>query len=179
MVSFWFEERRPSQVSWCWRQDMDIEKALATAFILPQRRSRYLSLLESRGGRDKWRRQLAHFPHWDSRFIHQIEKADAITILDRLRDAGAPERCYAFSELLNLMPTKWTSARDWQLASARAWEQPCLAFREGWLSTKRKARTSGLSYSGDHLKRSTTGRSTSATRCAAMHGGKSICYISI
>jgi len=73
------------------------EKALVKAFIIPVRRSRYLSMLESRGGRDKWRRQLAHFSHWDQRFLHPIE-GDTKRICKILRDSGAPEQCYVFSE---------------------------------------------------------------------------------
>jgi hypothetical protein len=49
------------------------ERSLITAFILPQRRSRHLELLASRTGRDKWRRQLAHFSHWDPRFLLRAE----------------------------------------------------------------------------------------------------------
>ena len=77
---------------------MDVEKSLAEAFILPQRRGRYLSLLERRGGRDKWRRQLAHFSHWDPRFLRPIETGNAAAIWKRLQDAGAPQTCYVFSE---------------------------------------------------------------------------------
>jgi hypothetical protein len=77
---------------------MEIEKALVKAFIIPVRRSRYLSMLEIRGGRDKWRRQLADFAHWDQRFLHPIEKGDTKRTCKLLRDADAPEQCYVLSE---------------------------------------------------------------------------------
>ena len=77
---------------------MEIEKSLAEAFIIPQRKDRYLTLIERKGGRDKWRHQLGHFPHWDNRFIRLVESGDATTVLRQLRNLGAPETCYVFSE---------------------------------------------------------------------------------
>ncbi len=74
-----------------------IETALITAFILPERRARYLSLLETRKGRNKLRRQLAHFSHWDRRFVRRID-GGVSAIWKALRDSGAPEKCHVLSE---------------------------------------------------------------------------------
>jgi hypothetical protein len=78
--------------------DIEIEKRLVAAFVIPQKRSRYNSLLGSRKGRDKLRRSLAHSPDWDPRFVRQIENQKPHAIYQALRNMGAPRDCYVLSE---------------------------------------------------------------------------------
>lgn len=81
-------------------QLMSIEEALVSAFIVPARRSRYIGLLESKRGREKFRRELAHFHHFDRRFIRTIPDRQQTPkdIESILRNLGAPNECVAFSE---------------------------------------------------------------------------------
>ena len=78
--------------------DTELEKSLVAAFVIPQKRSRYNSLLETGKGRDKVRRSLAHSPDWDPRFIRQIENQNPRAIQEVLRKMGAPRDCYVLSE---------------------------------------------------------------------------------
>jgi hypothetical protein len=81
-------------------QLMSEESAFVSAFVVPERRGRYVGLLRNRRGRDKFRGELAHFRHFDPRFIASIpahqQSPRAIEAL--LRRLGATERCFVFSE---------------------------------------------------------------------------------
>ena len=66
--------------------------------MLSPKRDRYNALLESRKGRDKLRRSLAHSSDWDPRFLHPIENQGAQAIHQALRKLGAPGDCYVLSE---------------------------------------------------------------------------------
>ena len=68
--------------------------------MLPERRDRYLGLLSTRRGRDKFRKSLVDFRAWDDRFVrnlapHLHRPAD---IEGALRKLGAPDQCYVFAE---------------------------------------------------------------------------------
>ena len=79
---------------------MPVEAAIVSAFILPERRARYLGLLETKRGRIKFREQLAHFRDLDPRFATAIppgqQTARAIGAI--LRQHGAPGTCTIISE---------------------------------------------------------------------------------
>ena len=76
----------------------EIEKGLVEAFFSPARRSRYVYTLTTKRGRDKLRRELAHFRHLDQRFARPVAKSSADAIEKVLRENGAPAKCYVFSE---------------------------------------------------------------------------------
>lgn len=79
---------------------MSTVAALVSAFILPQRRARYLNLLESQRGSTKFCNSLAHFKDFDPRFMVRIP-ADEQTpqgIAALLREYGAPAQCTVISE---------------------------------------------------------------------------------
>jgi hypothetical protein len=75
------------------------EEALIKSFIVPERQERYLSLLSSRKGREKFIERLAHDigGEIDQRFARRIE-GDARQVEAELKSAGAPETCYVLSE---------------------------------------------------------------------------------
>jgi hypothetical protein len=76
------------------------ERALVSSFIIPQRQSRYLELLEKPKRRKDITRSLAHFKHLDPRYIVPIAPREQHVpeILRLLKAKGAPEKCYALSE---------------------------------------------------------------------------------
>ncbi len=78
--------------------DIEIEQSLVGAFVVPQKRARYSTLLESRKGRDKFRRSPAHFSDWDARFVIRIDDHTAQAIEKLLLNMGAPPICYITSE---------------------------------------------------------------------------------
>jgi len=78
--------------------DIEIEKSLVAAFVTPRKRDRYRALLESRKGRDRFRRSLAHFSDWDPRFASKIHAANPSELHALLRRVGAPTDCYVLSE---------------------------------------------------------------------------------
>ena len=75
-----------------------IESSLVEAFVTPNRKSRYLTLLSSRRGRKKVRDRLAHFTDLDTRFAHRLTETSTDKIVDILRKNGAPKKCYILSE---------------------------------------------------------------------------------
>lgn len=81
-----------------------LEESIINSFILPNRKERYLSLLNARGGRDKIRHTFPHFRDFDPRFIvsipHVAHRADDVEL--RLRERGAPRECYIWSESSSL-----------------------------------------------------------------------------
>ena len=78
----------------------DHERALVSSFIIPERQSRYLELLEKPKRRKDITRSLAHFKHLDPRYIVPIAPREQHVpeILRLLKTKGAPENCYALSE---------------------------------------------------------------------------------
>jgi len=75
------------------------EEQFAHSFIVPEKRARYLSLLESRRGRKKLLDGFYHCHDLDSRFAKPIpssqQSAQAIERL--LKSKGAPEMCHVMS----------------------------------------------------------------------------------
>jgi len=76
------------------------EQKLVSSFIMPERRARYLELLEKPKRRKDVTRSLAHFKHLDMRYVVPItpREQNESDILRLLREKGAPENCYALSE---------------------------------------------------------------------------------
>ena len=79
---------------------MFVDAAIISAFILPERRGRYLQLVQTKRGRIKFRKQLGHFRDFDTKFMKSIpagqQTAKGIEIL--LRQQGAPSVCAIISE---------------------------------------------------------------------------------
>ena len=75
------------------------EEQFARSFIVPERRARYLSLLESERGRKKLLAGFYHCHDLDSRFAQPVpsnhQSAQAIEQL--LKSKGAPATCYVMS----------------------------------------------------------------------------------
>ncbi|HEX8174638.1 MAG TPA: hypothetical protein VF543_05925 [Pyrinomonadaceae bacterium] len=75
------------------------EEQFARSFIVPEKRARYLSLLESKHGRDKLLDGLNHCHDLDSRFSELIpaNQQTAQSIERLLKSKGAPDVCYVMS----------------------------------------------------------------------------------
>ena len=80
--------------------DVDEHDGGLAYFLIPERRSRFRSLLTSQRGRDRLKRELAHFHKLDPRYAHRIpgnqHRPEQIERL--LLSKGAPATCRAFSE---------------------------------------------------------------------------------
>ena len=74
--------------------------AVVRAFIAPERRERYLTLLASPNGRAKLRAQFAHLRDLDQRFAHPIPPGEHTpTALAAMLGAhGAPTECVLLAE---------------------------------------------------------------------------------
>jgi hypothetical protein len=76
------------------------EEQFARCFIVPRKRARYLTLLESKRGRAKLLNGFNHCRDLDPRFAKEIptgqQSADSIEAL--LRRKGAPDTCYVISD---------------------------------------------------------------------------------
>lgn len=90
------------------------ETALIRAFVVPQRRDRLLSFLQSPKTRDKLRRALPHFRALDLRYSYLVPRAEQNppSIEALLRKKGAPDMCHLVSESPDL------DGRDMPLAEA-------------------------------------------------------------
>src|SRR5215467_4216583 len=79
--------------------DRTIEKALFESFIAPNKKRRYIELLDTERGRKKIRFGLDHFGDLDLRFCHQIKPSEQHfpNILQALKSLGAPPVCYVIS----------------------------------------------------------------------------------
>jgi hypothetical protein len=80
--------------------DWSAERSILGAFIAPRRRSRYLALLESKRGRLKLRKLLAHGGDLDERFLRHLPDSvrDPKEVFSWLTKLGAPKLCYLMSE---------------------------------------------------------------------------------
>jgi hypothetical protein len=80
---------------------MNPEKALFQAFAVPNKRQRYINLLDSNGGREKIRLSLDHFKDLDPRFARRVNPGEQnlIDLLRILRGLGAPAACHVISLL--------------------------------------------------------------------------------
>lgn len=76
------------------------EEWLVRAFILPQRRERYLEMIARPKRRQIFTESLAHFKHLDMRFALRIppHQQHAAEIAKILKSKGAPATCYVLSE---------------------------------------------------------------------------------
>jgi hypothetical protein len=75
------------------------EEQFALSFIAPEKRPRYLSLLESKRGRKKLLDTLNHCHDLDSRFAESVPAGQQSTqAIERLlKSKGAPDVCYVMS----------------------------------------------------------------------------------
>jgi hypothetical protein len=80
------------------------EEQFARSFIVPEKRARYLSLLESKRGRDKLLDSLNHCHDLDSRFAKLIpaNQQTAQSIEQLLKLKGAPYVCHVMSSTPDL-----------------------------------------------------------------------------
>jgi hypothetical protein len=78
---------------------VSVEKALFEAFIVPNKKRRYVELIDTKRGREKVRLGLDHFGDLDSRFCQRIKPSEQHlqNILQRLKSLGAPSTCYMLS----------------------------------------------------------------------------------
>lgn len=92
------------------------EEALFEAFVVSNKRQRYLGLLTTKRGRDKIRAALDHFDDLDPRFCEQVASCDQSIggVLRILRGLGAPSQCYVMSSNREL------DGREVELADALA-----------------------------------------------------------
>jgi hypothetical protein len=92
------------------------EEALFEAFVVSNKRQRYLGLLATKRGRDKIRAALDHFDDLDPRFCKQVASSDQSLrgVLRILRGLGAPSQCYVMSSHSEL------DGREMDLAEALA-----------------------------------------------------------
>ncbi|MGH8435071.1 MAG: hypothetical protein ACRERX_11440 [Pseudomonas sp.] len=77
------------------------EAGFINAFVVENRRERYLGLLRSAAGRTKFVKRLAHFKELDQRFATRVtnDRRDAQSLRDNLVARGAPASCHVISEL--------------------------------------------------------------------------------
>lgn len=79
---------------------MNHEEATVRAFILPQRRERYLGFLSNQRRRAKFTSELAHFKALDPRYVVKIppNQQNASSLAKLLTSKGASSRCWVISE---------------------------------------------------------------------------------
>lgn len=75
------------------------EEQFAHSFIVPEKRARYLSLLESKRGRKKLLEGFYHCHDLDTRYAKPLPASQASdqAIEKLLKSKGAPEVCYVMS----------------------------------------------------------------------------------
>ena len=76
------------------------EEAIVRAFIIPEKRDRYLTLLGKKKRRPKVLDALNHFRDLDQRYC--ISLHSSTDVVAALRDRGAPEKCYLISAIREL-----------------------------------------------------------------------------
>ena len=76
------------------------EEQFARAFVVPEKRARYLSLLESHRGRKKLLNGLNHCQDLDPRFAKLIPSNEQSeqSSENLLRTKGAPDKCHVMSD---------------------------------------------------------------------------------
>ena len=86
------------------RFKMSDEEQLVLAFVLPERRSRYLEFLRTAKGREKFRKTLTNFRAWDKRFTRIIAPGsqNPKNIEQILLSLGAHHTCYVISDVTDL-----------------------------------------------------------------------------
>jgi hypothetical protein len=80
------------------------EEQFARAFIVPEKRARYLSLLQSQRGRTKLLAGFHHCHDLDNRFARLIssDQQSARSIEEVLKKHGAPDVCYVMADDPNI-----------------------------------------------------------------------------
>jgi hypothetical protein len=80
--------------------ELEHSSAIIRAFIVPERSERYLGLLASPRGREKFRRSLAHLRDLDPRFSRLVPSGEQTpeAVLTLLRAKGAPLECVLLAE---------------------------------------------------------------------------------
>ncbi|HSH58489.1 MAG TPA: hypothetical protein VK988_02390 [Acidimicrobiales bacterium] len=83
---------------------MDVEEATVRAFMLRDRRDRWIASLSTARRRRKATDRLAHLRDLDPRYAHRLEPSgqQSSVILDELRRRGAPATCHVISENTSL-----------------------------------------------------------------------------
>jgi hypothetical protein len=84
-----------------------------SAFVIKQKRDRYIEKISSTKKRRELVKSLAHFSDFDPRFIVRIAPSSqhALNIESLLRAKGAPETCFAISEMTSI-DSKFVSLAD-------------------------------------------------------------------
>lgn len=75
----------------------ETEAAFVSAFIVKERRDRYLYLLSSSRRRERILSSLYHCRDIDLRYSREVTTTGGTTLEDQLRIAGAPQTCYVIS----------------------------------------------------------------------------------
>ena len=83
------------------------DEDIIRAFVVPRQRARLLELSRTPRGRRKFRQELAHFKHLDSRYASRIEpgrqtKQGILALLTESGAKGERSPCYVLSELDDL-----------------------------------------------------------------------------
>jgi len=80
------------------------ERQLIRSFFLPQRQERYLGFVANPRRRKDIISQLAHFKHLDPRWTIPVPANSRLRpeLLKLLKSMGAPDKCWAISELREL-----------------------------------------------------------------------------
>jgi hypothetical protein len=78
----------------------EIERALVESFIRPEKRERWLELLQTEKGRKKLCASLAHCADFDPEAIVELasSRQNATSVFKMLREFGASSTCYLISE---------------------------------------------------------------------------------
>ena len=73
-------------------------------FVSPGKRARYLSLIESRKGREKFIGALDHFDDLDTRYARLLPTRiqTSVQIEELLRQKGSPEHCHVISSNVDI-----------------------------------------------------------------------------
>jgi hypothetical protein len=76
----------------------DHETALIRAFVVRRKQARYISLLDSQNGRQKFLRELDHFHDFEPAYVIPIRGSDSVDqLVDELKKRGAQDVCYVIS----------------------------------------------------------------------------------
>lgn len=76
------------------------EEAIVRAFIIPDKRDRYLTLLGKKKRRPKLHDALNHLLDLDPRYCIPLHSSE--DVVAALQDRGAPEKCYVISAIQEL-----------------------------------------------------------------------------
>lgn len=79
--------------------ETDAEVQLLRAFVLPNKRERYIALATSKQRRGQFLSELHHFRHFDPRWIRKLrgEQDSPGGLIRELKRLGAVEKCYVIS----------------------------------------------------------------------------------